>query len=402
MNASDKNRFWSAMTKLSAKDRITLFFGFVVVVSVVCAGVFHLVSSNSLLSFSFPDSTLASTDAAQTYRRNQYENFSTVIHFPNTQYGACATGDLYYSSKEAISFKDEQFVFVYGVKDVSVSTADSYAFSLSTVIDGGEASPTNSYVSAINDSGYINATYATYEAGTITSNGKEYYVVSYQYRVDGKDLILLVATDVRDKSKLIKAKKNYLEKMFYTLTKFDSDTSSVVSGGVDTTDSTVGKVTVVVESDSDANSQEQGSSAAASDMSLSTEKTAEQMEKELDEHNYHILYPNAVDLDRYIDVDSSLTSSVVVFFFRYVNTDITPNDAYLLAPDGTYYKPSYWNTNKDGMVCFKIANPMEGTYGMHISADGAYGTYIVDVLAEGVYDSIYGDDIEPRPHDMDE
>ncbi|AOZ97844.1 hypothetical protein [Butyrivibrio hungatei] len=400
MNASDKNRFWSAMAKLSAKDRIALFIGFVVVVSVICAGIFHLVSSNSLLSFSFPDSTLASTDAAQTYRRNQYDNFPTVIRFPNTLYGACATGELYYSSKDAVSFKDEQFVYVYGVKDASVSTAEAYAFSFSSVLDGMEVSSTNSYASAISDNGYINATYATYEAGTITSSGKEYYVVSYQYRADGKDLVLLVATDEKDKSKLIKAKK-YLEKMFYTLTKFDSDATSLKNGGTNSTGSSVGKVTVVVEPDAEGSTQEQAS-VATSDMSLSSGKTVEQMQKELDEHNYHILYPNAVDLDRSIDVTSDLANSVAIFFFRYVNTDITPKNAYLLAPDGTYYKPSYWNENNDGMICFKLANPIEGTYTMHISSDGAYGTYIVDVMDESVYDSIYGDNSNPMPHDMDE
>ncbi len=416
----DKDRFWSAFTRLSARDRIVIFLAVLVIVCGAAFGILKIVSNTSFSSFSFPDSTLQETDIAQTYRRGTYNDLPTLIRFKGTNYGASAKGEPFFSQGNAASFKSDDFTLVYAVKDATTSIGQLYTSDVLQALDGALEDTKSEYSIKIHDEGYLNATFATYEAGIISSGTKRHYVVSYLYNTGNKDIVIMVSVDEKDRQKLLEGKR-LLDRIFYTLLTFSDDNSGVSENGSEkkkvvvddtdvatkyssqetldnTRDSDVGGVAASSEKEE---SKEQTVDTASEEVSLTREEREAELKREFEERNFHMAYPNATDLDELIMVDSSLTSETVVFFFRYTNVSATPREAYLKTPDGDILEPTYLNTDLDGFVCFKVERPLEGGYSFHVSANAAYGSYLLDVLTEQAFHSVYGSVDDPQPKEQD-
>ena len=394
------DNIWGAIEKLSLKDKIVLLLGVVIAGAAFFGGMFYLFTRNSFLTFKFPDSTLQDTNVAQTYLQASYENFPILVRFPETDYGIHVGGEELNINEYATSFKYNDFIIALSVKEGAYSDKEYFAYAVAPVFDGLDATNDNSYKSSISDDGYLNTLYLYYEAGTLHTQGGNYYLVSYEYPVDGKTLIFMVATQKKSARQLLWA-RDLLDRMLYTLTKIETSSAESVETPEEgrAAESQVEKEQS--EPDKSVKYEDSHIRGIVGDETLSKQDKLDILNAEDEELDYSMAYPNATDLEKQVGVTDELSDKDVVFFIFYTISESVPEEAYLIGPDGNTYAPDYLNDNHDGYVYWKMSKPQIGIYTMHLSANLRYGTFKGDVLEESVFKMLFGEVDEPVQHPTD-
>ncbi len=132
------------------------------------------------------------------------------------------------------------------------------------------------------------------------------------------------------------------------------------------------------------------------------QKAFDEIDMEVEEKNYQLGYPDAVDLVDEVVVDERYINEEVVIYISYTVGESIPKEATLTTPSGEQYAPCWKNDDRSsGLVYWRVKNPDPGEYKIQLSANAKYGTYMSDVLDTFMFSEMYIERTEPYAHPAD-
>ncbi len=397
-NEKKKIDFWTALGRLPFYERLIILGSFVAVGVLLFAGIYKVINTSHFTKFHFPDSVLSQAQKLQTYKQSTYTGLGLLVQFPTTDYGCYVGTREYKTSANAASFLyDTDDYIITGVIDPkNFSQSEFYDYAVPMIL-GYTVSEDFHYTSKIYDKGYLNTFEVEYEGGICSLGNEELYLVSYLYPVGEKKLCMMVVTDKKDTNKLKQA-RTLLNKVYFSLLRFEDAT---LSGNTQDVFSDVIKNNPTSEGVASAAE----SAAPSEDVNTESEDEAlERIDRELEEKNYHLEYPDATELVTNVYVGDNLAGLDTVIYIWYEEFDSIPKEAYLTSPLGKTYKPDYVNKEYNGLVFWNIKNPSVGEWVVHLSANTRYGAYKADALELHDFTNFFiaRDDDDVIPHSMDD
>ena len=378
---------WDAIGKLKTRDRVILLLAVIAVGIAFTAVIFTVLVKTSFISFKMPDSTLRDEPTAQVHRIAQFSDLTLPAQFPGTNYVVYVgkSERLYNNYYASFNYDDEQTLII-GVFDDDISIASSYPY-VSTVIKSGLLTDgMATYTSLLHDEGYLNTLPLKYECGSLEYDNTTYYIISYIYHVDGKQLVMMAVTDVGNKSAVQKS-KSLVDKVLVTM--YEVEPEVIEDTAKENVLSTDG-------SSSESSIDKYGFSREEEQSMTQTEKLKE-IDNRLEQTAFELEYPDAEEFVCVVSVGENIPHAV--FYIDYTKADSTANTAYLESPRGTKIPPQYNNDDGTGLVYWFIDGPMLGEWKMVLSDNAVYGTYYPRVVSRDLFEELYGENREPAPRD---
>lgn len=378
---------WDAIGKLKTRDRVILLFAVIAVGIAFTAVVFTMLVKTSFVNFKMPDSTLRDEPTAQVHRIAKFSDLTLPAQFPGTNYVVyVGKSERLYNNYYASFNYDAEQTLIIGVFDDDISIASSYPY-VSTVIKSGLLSDGMAiYTSLLHDEGYLNALPLIYECGSLEYDNAIYYIISYIYHVDGKQLVMMAVTDVENINAVQKS-KSLVDKVLITMYEVEPE---VIEG------TTKDKETSYDESTFESSIDKYGFSREQEQNMTQTEKLKE-IDKRLEQTIFEFEYPNAEELECIVSVGENIPHAV--FYIDYTKADSTANTAYLESPRGNKLPPNYNNDDRIGLIYWFVDGPMLGEWKMVLSDNAVYGTYYPRVVSLDLFEEMYGENREPAPRD---
>ncbi len=374
--------FWTAVGRLKTRDKIALLLGVVFAGTGAFMILFFAVSRMRITEFHFPQSDLRKSASMQTYRQTKNSSLNLLVQFKGSDYG-CYVGKEPINENDygaAFKYSDDVTLLVGVIDGVTVMEDDFYSHGVPSIL-GLSVDGTETYENGLYDKGYLNTFLIEYEAGKLTAGNRTFYLVSYLFPDMDRKLCMMALIEKKDLQKFLDSHE-LLNQVYFGMVRFEDKTEEEIAEETK-------KQTSRIELEDDS--------------SLSTDERLARIQEKVEERNFRLEYPDASDLEAYVDVTDGLKGKKVTFYISYVYPDSVPDEAYIQSPSGKKYLPTDNNSSHNGIVSWEMSDPEEGRWKMHLSANNRYGEYEKGVLETDYFREMFiSHDETAYPHSMED